>query len=81
MNILKDGLPDMKMNFLYSTVFDPRYEKIVQIFDGRLVGGMCIKSEPQQYAKIQYMVVSSRFRKRGFGTLLINVLKSKFFIT
>ena len=66
----------MDINFLYNTVFDPRYEKIMQIFDDMLVGGMCIKSQPDKYAKIQYMVVTVKMRRKGFGSLLINVLKS-----
>lgn len=40
--MLKDGLPDMNMNFLFNTVFDSLTEKILQIFEGRLVGGICI---------------------------------------
>ena len=66
----------MSMNFLYRTVFDPRYEKIVHINDNRLIGGMCIRHEPKKYTKIQYMAIIPSFRKKNFGSLLINVLKS-----
>ena len=76
LDILKEGLPNININFLYNAVFNCNHENLLYIYREKVIGGICLKNSGVEYIKIEYFVVDADHRQKGFGRLLMNVLKS-----
>ena len=76
LDILKEGLPNININFLYNAVFNCNHENLLYIYRKKVIGGICLKNSGVEYIKIEYFVVDAEHRQKGFGRLLMNVLKS-----
>ena len=68
----------MNIEYLTSAVFDDKNWNLIYFHQNNIIGGMCINYHQNSHIKIEYMVIDERYRQKGFGHLLMNVLKSNF---
>jgi histone acetyltransferase len=77
-NIFARQLPKMPKDYIVRLVFDRRHYSLAIIRHGVIIGGICYRPYfPQRFAEIAFCAVNSTEQVRGFGTIMMNHLKSR----
>jgi histone acetyltransferase len=77
-NIFARQLPKMPKDYIVRLVFDRRHYSLAIIRQGVIIGGICYRPYfPQRFAEIAFCAVNSTEQVRGFGTIMMNNLKSR----
>lgn len=77
-NIFARQLPKMPKDYIVRLVFDRRHYSLAILRKGVIIGGICYRPYlEQRFAEIAFCAVNSTEQVRGFGTVLMNQLKSR----
>ena len=78
-NIFSRQLPKMPKEYICKLIFDRRHEAIVIRKKGsKIIGGICFRVyESQKFAEIAFLAISAEEQIRGFGSKLMNQLKTE----
>lgn len=78
-NIFSRQLPKMPKEYICKLIFDRRHEAIVIRKRGhKIIGGICFRVyEEQRFAEIAFLAISAEEQIKGFGTKLMNQLKTE----
>lgn len=75
-NIFANQLPKMPKEYIIRQVFDYNHKTLCVTWDGRVIGGICFRPfYEQQFAEIVFCAVNANEQVKGFGTVMMNVLK------
>ena len=76
-NIFSRQLPKMPKDYIVRLVFDRRHKSLAIQRGKTIIGGICYRSyPPQRFAEIAFCAISSTEQVKGYGTLLMNELKT-----
>mmetsp|Transcript_19509 Transcript_19509/g.18844 ORF Transcript_19509/g.18844 Transcript_19509/m.18844 type:complete len:368 (+) Transcript_19509:114-1217(+) len=76
-NIFSRQLPKMPRDYIVRLVFDRRHYSLGILKQGRIVGGVCYRPYfDQKFAEIAFCAISGQEQVKGYGTLLLNQLKT-----
>ena len=76
-NIFSRQLPKMPKEYIVRLVFDRRHFTLAIHRKGRVIGGVCYRPYfPQRFAEIAFCAISGTEQVKGYGTRLMNHLKS-----
>ena len=76
-NIFSKQLPKMPKEYIVRLVFDRRHVTLALLKGKRIIGGVCYRPYfDQHFAEIAFLAISAAEQVRGYGTLLMNQLKS-----
>lgn len=70
-------LPKMPKEYIVRLVFDRRHKTLAIRKGNHIIGGICYRPySPQRFAEIAFCAISSTEQVQGYGTILMNQLKS-----
>ena len=76
-NIFSRQLPKMPKEYIVRLVFDRRHLSLAIIREGRIIGGICYRPYyEQKFGEIAFCAINGSEQVKGYGTLLMNHLKS-----
>lgn len=68
----------MPKEYIIRLVMDPRHVSLAILKDGRIIGGICYRPFfAQRFAEIAFCAISGSEQVKGYGTDLMNNLKSR----
>ncbi|CAM9331737.1 unnamed protein product, partial [Ectocarpus fasciculatus] len=77
-NIFSKQLPKMPKEYIVRLVLDRRHVTLALVKGARIIGGVCYRPYfEQRFAEIAFLAISASEQVRGFGTSLMNELKSR----
>jgi hypothetical protein len=77
-NIFSKQLPKMPKEYIVRLVFDRRHVSLGILKNNRIIGGICYRPFfSQKFAEIAFCAINGSEQVRGFGTALMNNLKSR----
>lgn len=77
-NIFSKQLPKMPKEYIVRLVFDRRHVSLGILKNNRIIGGICYRPFfSQRFAEIAFCAINGNEQVRGFGTALMNNLKSR----
>lgn len=67
----------MPKDYIVRLVFDRRHRSLAILRGKTIIGGICYRSYPiQRFAEIAFCAISSTEQVKGYGTVLMNELKT-----
>lgn len=76
-NIFSKQLPKMPKEYIVRLVFDKRHTSLAIERGDKIIGGVCYRAyRDQRFGEIAFLAISGTEQVRGFGTILMNALKT-----
>lgn len=76
-NIFSRQLPKMPKEYIVRLVMDHRHFTLAILLDKKIIGGICYRPyNEQKFGEIAFCAISGEVQIKGYGTILMNQLKS-----